>query len=190
MEPRNVYNYVINLAHLKHSAQIYGKKKRNALTMRKMINSCLQFQSPECQARVRLFSICLRKENILYCSLSVMLKCCFHLYQCDFFVQGFFFVSMPSASITEPLRVIYKQLFPLLQHVPSYLCSREQICVVMVTHSISWPDLVQLRALICSFTIHKGHKLKLPDVPEPCCSCRTLLKTSLHLSCFPDVIKC
>lgn len=26
IEPRNVYNYVINLAHLKHSAQIYGDK--------------------------------------------------------------------------------------------------------------------------------------------------------------------
>lgn len=25
MEPRNVYNYVINLTHLKHSVQIYGR---------------------------------------------------------------------------------------------------------------------------------------------------------------------
>lgn len=124
------------------------------------------------------------KHPSLFFIISIKLKCCFRLYQCDFFVQGFFFVSMPFASITEPLRIIYKQQFPLLQHVPSYLCSREQICVDMVTHSISLPDLVQLQALICSFTIHRGHKLKLPGFPEPCCSCCKTARNSLVLKLF------
>lgn len=38
--------------------------------------------------------------------------------------------SMPAPSITEPLRVMYKQLFPPPQHVPSYLRSETQMCVV------------------------------------------------------------
>lgn len=52
MEPRNVYNYVINLAHLKHSAQIYGDEnvmpehekddKLLQLSVAKSIGCCLQ----------------------------------------------------------------------------------------------------------------------------------------------------
>lgn len=41
MSWRNVYNYVINLAHLKHSAQIYGDK--NVMPKHKKKDKLLQF---------------------------------------------------------------------------------------------------------------------------------------------------
>lgn len=96
---------------------------------------------------------------------------------------------MPSVSITKPLRVIYKQQFPLLQHVRSYLCCETLICVVNghAQNKLYWPSPAPGFDLF--FSIHRGHKLKLPIVLEPCWSpCRTLLKTSLHLSCFPNMI--
>lgn len=96
---------------------------------------------------------------------------------------------MPSASITEPLRVIYKQLFPLPQHVPSYLSCETQICVVNshAQYKLAWPSTAP--SFDQFFSIHRGRKLKLPGVLQPRWSpCSTLLKTSLCLSCLPDVI--
>lgn len=103
----------------------------------------------------------------------------------------FFFVSMPSISITEPLRVIYKQRFPQPQHVLSYLFCKTQICVVNghAQYKLAWPSPAPSFDLF--FSIHTGHKLKLLHVPEPQCSPRsTQLKNILVFKVFSWRDKC
>lgn len=117
-----------------------------------------------------------------------MLKSLSWLWQFNLFRRGSFSmpVSMPAPPITEPLRAVYKQLFPPPQHVLSYLYCETQICVVNghVKYKMAWPSPPQ--SFHHSF-LFWGHKLTLPDVLH-WSPCRTLLKTSLCFSCFPDVI--
>lgn len=138
MELRNVYNYVINLTHLKHSDlwdknvilehDEHEKDELLQFSVTRSNGCCLQFRVQSVRLQLDFFHFSREgKHHLVSFSawINIMLKsfsclCQFHLGEVFFFL----------CHCHQTSRVIYKQRFPLPQHVRGYRCCETQICVI------------------------------------------------------------
>lgn len=105
-----------------------------------------------------------------------------------FWVFFFFHVSLPSASFTESLMVICKQLFPLLQHILTYLCCETHICVVNGHAQYKLARSTPTPGFDLFFSIQRPQVKAARHPLTTLISLYNSAKNIVSLSCFPDVI--